>query len=75
LFPLGVVEGGCLAHARRKFFDLWAGHKSVIAEQALKAFRALYKVEEELIGITDAEAGDDGGTSMRGRWLRRFIDG
>jgi transposase len=56
LFPLGVVEGGCLAHARRKFFDLWAGHKSVIAEQALKAFRALYKVEEELIGITDAEA-------------------
>ena len=56
MFPLGVVEGGCLAHARRKFFDLWAGHKSVIAEQALKAFRALYKVEEELIGITDAEA-------------------
>jgi transposase len=33
-----------------------AGHKSVIAAQALKAFRALYKVEEELIGITDAEA-------------------
>jgi len=56
LFPLGVIEGGCLAHARRKFFDLWAGHKSVIAEQALKAFGALYKVEEDLAGITDTEA-------------------
>ncbi|NBW46366.1 MAG: IS66 family transposase, partial [Betaproteobacteria bacterium] len=34
LFPKGVTEAGCLAHARRKFFDLWANHKSAIAEEA-----------------------------------------
>jgi transposase len=38
LFPKGVTEAGCLAHARRKFFDLWANHKSGIAEEAIKLF-------------------------------------
>jgi transposase len=48
LFGKGIAEGGCLAHARRKFFDLWANHKSSIAEQALGFFRELYKVEQEV---------------------------
>jgi transposase len=56
LFPKGVVEAGCLAHARRKFFDLWAGHKSIIAEQALKFFQLLYKAEQEMVGLDTAEA-------------------
>jgi transposase len=34
-----------LAHARRKFFDLWANHKSTVAEQALVFFGQLYGVE------------------------------
>jgi len=40
----GVTECGCLAHARRKFFDLHANNKSQIAEQALGYFgsRVLY---------------------------------
>ena len=51
LFPRGVVEAGCLAHSRRKFFDLWVANKSGVAEQALLLFKALYEVEAQLSGI------------------------
>jgi len=45
LFERGVTEVGCLAHARRKFHELWANHKSVVAEQALSFYGALYDIE------------------------------
>ena len=45
---IGVTEAGCLAHARRKFHDLWANHKSPVAEQALKFFGQLYELEREV---------------------------
>jgi transposase len=45
---MGVTEAGCLAHARRKFFDLWVDHKSQVAEEALKYFVQLYEVEREV---------------------------
>ena len=48
LLTMGVTEAGCLAHARRKFFDLWAHHKSPLAEEALKYFVQLYEVEREV---------------------------
>jgi transposase len=44
----GVTEAGCLAHARRKFHELWANHSSTLAEHALKLFGALYDIEREL---------------------------
>lgn len=44
LFHSGVTEVGCLAHARRKFHELWVNHRSQIAEEALKLFGALYAV-------------------------------
>ncbi len=47
LFADGVTEVGCLAHARRKFSDLWVNHKSPLAEEALKLFARLYDVERE----------------------------
>jgi transposase len=47
-FELGMTEIGCAAHARRKFFELHANHKSQIAEQALKYFGALYAVERDV---------------------------
>jgi len=47
LFADGVTEVGCLAHARRKFNDLWVNHKSPLAEEALKLFGALYDVERQ----------------------------
>ena len=47
LFEAGVSEAGCMAHARRKFFDLHANHQSQIAGEALGLFGALYEVERE----------------------------
>ena len=34
LFALGMTEVGCLAHARRKFHELWKNHQSTVAEAA-----------------------------------------
>jgi hypothetical protein len=41
-------RGGLLAHARRKFHELWANHKSPVGEQALALFGKLYDVEREI---------------------------
>ncbi|MDE2468292.1 MAG: IS66 family transposase [Bradyrhizobium sp.] len=46
-FEMGVTEAGCLAHARRKFHELWASHQSPIGERALKFFIQLYDIERE----------------------------
>jgi transposase len=54
LFDGGITEAGCLAHARRKFYDLWVNHKSQIATEALELFGRLYKVEDEVRHL-DAE--------------------
>lgn len=48
IMAVGVTEAGCLAHARRKFHELWANHSSTLAEEALKLFAALYDVEREV---------------------------
>lgn len=48
LFAQGVVEAGCLAHARRKFHALWANHSSTLAGEALKLFGNLYDIEREV---------------------------
>jgi transposase len=44
----GVTEAGCMAHARRKFFDLHANNQSQIAGQALATIQKLYQVEREV---------------------------
>jgi transposase len=54
LFEAGVTEAGCMAHARRKFHELWANHKSDAAREALDLFGALYEVER-LAAELDAE--------------------
>ena len=51
-FELGVTEVGCMAHARRKFHELWANHGSQVGEQALKFFSQLYEVER---GVANAD--------------------
>ena len=43
----GLTEVGCLAHARRKFFDLHTANKSQIAEFALQQFARIYDIERE----------------------------
>lgn len=39
------IEIGCMAHARRRFHELYAHHQSVIAGEALTYYGALYEVE------------------------------
>ena len=48
LIASGVTEVGCLAHARRKFFDLHAANQSQIAEVALQQFARVYEIEREV---------------------------
>jgi transposase len=48
LIASGVTEVGCLAHARRKFFDLHAANQSQIAEFALQQFGRIYEIEREV---------------------------
>ncbi len=51
----GVTEAGCMAHARRKCFDLHANNQSQIAEQALIYIQRLYQVEREVAEISPDE--------------------
>lgn len=44
----GIIRVGCMAHARRKFADIIKISKtSGLAHEAIKFFKALYKVEKE----------------------------
>jgi transposase len=45
-----VREAACWAHARRKFYELYAAHKSPLAEEALNRIKALYEIEERVRG-------------------------
>jgi transposase len=55
LFAQGVIELGCMAHARRKFFDLHATNKSEIAQAALEYIGKLYDIEREVQELTPHE--------------------
>src|SRR6478609_3641605 len=44
----GVTAANCMAHARRKFHELWANHGSQVGEKALRYFRVLFKIEAKL---------------------------
>lgn len=46
-FEQGITEIGCMAHARRKFFDLHAANKSQLAEYILKQIGLLYEIERQ----------------------------
>lgn len=45
LFGNGITELGCLAHARRKFFDLNDAQPNAIAQEALVRIAGLYEIE------------------------------
>jgi len=55
LFTQGVIELGCVAHARRKFFDLYAANQSKIAGEALRRIGELYDVERKAHGMVETE--------------------
>ena len=47
LFALGITELACLAHVRRKFFDLHAANQHPVAAEALTRIARLYHIEAE----------------------------
>lgn len=47
LFRAGITELACLAHARRKFFELHAANQSPIAAQVLVRIGELYAIEAQ----------------------------
>jgi len=60
---------GCLAHARRKFFDLHVANKSQIAAFALQQFARLYEIEREV-----KELSADQRLEIRQRQSRPVLD-
>ena len=47
LFSQGITELACLAHVRRKFFDLHAANQHPVAAEALRRIGELYHIEEQ----------------------------
>jgi transposase len=50
LYGNGIVEAACMAHARRKFFDVFERTKSPLAGEALERIAGLYRIEAEIRG-------------------------
>jgi transposase len=51
LYETGTItEVACMAHIRRKFFDVHAAQSSAVAEEALRKIGALYKIEQDIRG-------------------------
>lgn len=48
LMTQGVLEVGCLAHARRKFFELHVSHQSQMAQGVLEQIAQVYDIEREI---------------------------
>jgi transposase len=53
--PGPIIEAGCWAHARRKFFDLARLQKAPIAIQAVERIDELFAIEREINGRTVQE--------------------
>ena len=51
LLANGLTEAGCMAHARRKFFDLHSQNQSQIAGEVLELFGRLYDIEREVADL------------------------
>ena len=51
----GILEASCWAHARRKFYDIYAANNSPIAAEAIQRIGALYAIEREIRGRLPSE--------------------
>lgn len=50
-----IQEAPCLAHIRRKFYDLMEAHHSPIATEAVERIAALYAIEKDIRGRSPDE--------------------
>lgn len=68
-FQNGTTEIGCMAHARRKFFDLHAANQSTLAHEALQQIGRLYEIERQAKDLSD-----DARTAYRQVHARPLLD-
>jgi transposase len=54
-FDKGVTSAQCMAHARRKFHELWVNHGSQVGRQALRFCQSLFRIEREIEDKTPEE--------------------
>jgi transposase len=54
-FDKGVTSAQCMAHARRKFNDLWANHGSEVGRKALRYHQCLFRIEREIKNLPSDE--------------------
>jgi transposase len=52
LYDRGVTDAACMAHARRKFVDVYKSDKSPLANEALRRIAGLYAIEATIRGST-----------------------
>jgi transposase len=64
----GVTSAQCMAHARRKFNDLWANHGSEVGRKALRYYQVLFRIEREIEDLPSDER-----RSIRQRKSRRVL--
>lgn len=64
-----IVEAGCWAHARRKFFEAHKQTDSAIAQEALSRIGALYAIEQDI-----REASEDERGRLRAERSRPLLD-
>lgn len=69
LFTAGVVELACMAHARRKFFELNQAQPNVVAQEALVRIAALYAIEHRARELSVEER-----TALRSREAAPLLD-
>jgi transposase len=50
-----LTEAACMAHARRKFYDLFEATQSPLAQEALRRIGKLYEIEEQIRGRSAGE--------------------
>src|SRR6266567_7713498 len=56
LYEDGLIqEAPCMAHIRRKFFDLMEAHQSPVATEAVERIALLYAIEKEIRGRSPDE--------------------
>ena len=65
----GAIELGCLAHARRKFYDLHATGGSPVGSKALEYFGLIYDIEREM-----RDAGFEQRRHIRDKYARPIVD-
>jgi transposase len=53
--PGSIQEAPCMAHIRRKFYDLMEAQRSPIATEAVQRIAPLYAIEKEIRGRSPAE--------------------